>query len=112
MATTRLPDTDDSVVLVLTTERDAESAGALARVLIERRVAACVTTHEIRSVYRWGGEIVEGPEVQLLVKTTARSLPELRDVIDEVHSYDLPEVMVLEGVATTAYARWVGGEIG
>ena len=112
MPTSRLPDTDDSVVLVLTTERDGECAEALARAIIERRVGACVTTHEIRSMYRWEGEIVEGREIQLVVKTTGRSLPGLRKVIDEVHSYDLPEIVVLEGVATTAYAQWVGGEVG
>ena len=47
------------LALVLTTEGDTERASQLAETLIDRRIAACVTMQEIRSLYRWEGEVVE-----------------------------------------------------
>jgi periplasmic divalent cation tolerance protein len=102
---------EGSVVLVLTTEGDHERASALARALVDRRLAACVTMHEIRSVYRWEGSVVDGGEIQVVAKATRASVPALCRAITELHSYDLPELVVLEGRASAAYRQWVADEV-
>ncbi len=99
------------LVLVLTTEGDTERASQLAETLIDRRIAACVTMQEIRSLYRWEGEVVEDAEVQLVIKTDVATVPSVRATIDELHSYDLPEIVVLDASASAEYARWVAGEV-
>ena len=99
------------IALVMTTEGDAERAAGLADALIERRVAACVTLYDIRSVYRWEGEVVEDTEVQLVIKTDIATVARVRTAIAELHSYDIPEVVVIEGDAAADYAAWVADEV-
>ena len=99
------------LALVLTTEGDTERASQLAETLIDRRIAACVTMQEIRSLYRWEGEVVEDAEVQLVIKTDVAAVSSVRATIDELHSYDLPEIVVLDASASAEYSRWVAGEV-
>ena len=102
---------DGNLVLVLTTEGDLERASELAESLIDRRIAACVTMQEIRSLYRWEGEVVEDAEVQLVIKTDAGTVPSVRATIEELHSYDLPEVVILDAAASAEYGQWVTSEV-
>lgn len=97
--------------LVMTTAGSEEQALAIARGLVERRLAACVSVVGTAcSVYRWKGEIVEEAEKLLLVKTESRLLPELRAAIRELHSYDLPEVIALPVEdGDPAYLKWLRG---
>jgi len=104
-------DTTAGVQLVLTTEADAESARRLAQELLERRVVACVTLISVHSMYHWEGEIESADEVQLLLKTAPHRLEELRRIVAELHSYDLPEFLILDARADDAYARWIGDAV-
>ena len=99
------------VVIVLTTEASGDLARSLARNLVERRLAACVSFRELRSIYRWNGDIVEDDEVQLAIKTSPTSVDGLVATITELHSYDVPEILVMEARAAASYAAWVSGEV-
>jgi periplasmic divalent cation tolerance protein len=100
-------DTTTNMCLVLTTEGDVASARRLAREVLERRVVACATMIPVHSMYHWDGEIEATDEMQLVLKTAPHRLDELRGVIVELHSYDLPEFVVLRADAGDAYAQWV-----
>ena len=85
-----------SVLLVLTNLPDHEAAVALARTLVERRLAACVNVlGECRSVYRWQGKIEEAAEVPVLIKTSEDAYPELERSLRELHPYELPEIVAV-----------------
>ena len=95
--------------LVLTTASSKEEARRLAKTLVERRLAACVNiVPNINSIYRWKEKVEESQEFLLLMKTTESAIPKLRDAIQELHSYEVPECIVLlieEG--STAYLDWI-----
>jgi len=85
-----------SVLLVLTNLPDRESAVALARTLVERRLAACVNVlGECTSVYRWQGKIEEAAEVPVLIKTSEDAYPALERSLRELHPYELPEIIAV-----------------
>ncbi len=82
--------------MVLSTHADIASARALARELVERRLAACVNVLEgAVSIYRWNGAVEEAREVLLVIKTSAFALSELERACAQLHSYDTPEWVVL-----------------
>src|SRR5688572_7299213 len=97
------------VVLVLTTIAADADGTALARTLIDERLAACVNIlPAMTSVYRWKGVVEQDREQQLVIKTTADRLAALEARIRELHSYELPEFLVMtvdEG--SSAYLAWV-----
>jgi periplasmic divalent cation tolerance protein len=83
--------------LVLTTAGSADEARKLAEALVDRRLAACVNiVPQIESVYRWQGKVERAAEWLLIIKTQASAYKRVRDAIKELHSYDLPECVMLE----------------
>ena len=95
-------------VTVLTTVDGAEAAKAMARALVERRLAACVQSAPITSCYAWEGRINEDAEVLLLIKTRAELYPQVEAAIGELHAYATPEIVCLPIVmGSRAYLDWI-----
>jgi periplasmic divalent cation tolerance protein len=101
-------------VVALSTVASAEDAERLARVLVERRLAACVNVVPgVVSHYRWRDALQRDQEQLLVIKTRAERLPALRAVFAELHPYDLPELVALAVAGgSDAYLRWLDGETG
>jgi periplasmic divalent cation tolerance protein len=99
--------------IVLTTAGSQEEAHAIAHALVQRRLAACVNIlPSMESVYRWQGKVESAQEWMLIVKTTEAGFPVVRDAILELHSYDLPEcVMLAIEDGSTEYLKWIGQSV-
>jgi periplasmic divalent cation tolerance protein len=100
-------------ILVLTTASSKDEAQKIGRVLVERLLAACVTVvPQVRSIYRWEGEIEEAEEWLLILKTTRGAFERVRDAIVELHSYDVPECISLSiEDGSVAYLSWMGQSV-
>ena len=100
--------------LVVTTTSSQEEARRIANALVERRLAACVNiVSKIDSIYRWKGKVEEAQEWLLIIKTTAAGFERVRDVIRELHSYELPEcVCVSIEDGGPEYLKWIGESVG
>jgi len=100
------------VLVVLVTGPDAAQAAALARALVEERLAACGNVvPAIRSIYRWEGKVQDESEALLLLKTTRARFPALRERVLAMHPYRVPEVVALPVEAgAEPYLAWVAGE--
>ena len=96
-----------TIRLVLTTCADQASADQLARHLLKQRLVACVSLLPATSYYHWQGELQRDQEVQMVIKTTADQLPRLLKVLTRQHSYEVPELVVLEAGAAGAYGAWL-----
>ena len=99
-------------LVVLSNLPDRSTALELARVLVERRLAACVNVlAECTSVYRWQEAIETAAEVPVLIKTTSERYPALEQAILELHPYELPEIVAvpLQG-GLPGYLQWVAAQ--
>ena len=103
----------DNCLLVLTNMPDRESALALARSLIGKRLAACINVlNGCTSVYRWQDQIQADAEVPVLIKTCAGRFAALREEILALHPYELPEIIALSiGQGHQPYLEWVRSEV-
>jgi periplasmic divalent cation tolerance protein len=95
--------------LVLVTAPNQTDARAIARALVGDGLAACVNVlGPIRSIYRWRGDIEDEAEYLLLIKTRARLYARLERRVQELHSYEVPEVIALAIEAGSApYLKWL-----
>jgi periplasmic divalent cation tolerance protein len=98
-----------NVRIVLTTTGTQEEARKIAHALVERRLAACVNlVPHLESVYRWQDKVESAQEWLLLIKTQADLFERVRDAVIELHSYDLPECVMLEvGAGSREYLDWI-----
>src|SRR5262249_20944688 len=81
-------------IVVLSTCASEEEADRLARMLVERRLAACVNVlPNMRSVYRWNGAIESAVECLLVIKSCRAQFDSLRAALEAAHSYELPEAL-------------------
>jgi periplasmic divalent cation tolerance protein len=95
--------------IILSTAGSEEEARRIAQALVDRELAACVNVvGPIRSVYRWKGAVENASEHLLIIKTTAAAFPRVRDAIREMHSYELPECVMLSVEAGSEdYLKWI-----
>jgi periplasmic divalent cation tolerance protein len=101
-------------IVVLSTCAEQEDAERLARVLVERGLAACVSVVPgVRSFYRWKGKIDSTGEFLLIIKSSREMFPALRAEVEKSHPYEVPELLALPVVAGTEnYLAWLQGNLG
>ena len=104
--------TDKRIVLT-TTNGDKKDAQKLAQMLVERRLAACVNVlGPILSVFRWQEKVEWEEEFLLVIKTTANGAAAIQTALPELHSYELPECVVLPIEAGSAkYLDWIAANV-
>ena len=106
-----MPTVLTNYIVVITTVPDDEQASRLARVLVERQLAACVQASAITSTYRWQGAIETGREVRLMIKAKSVDYDAIQACIVELHSYQNPQIIALPIVAgARSYLDWIDAE--
>ena len=87
---------------------DREEARDIARRLVEAELAAGAQILPIDSIYRWHRDIVEDSEWLMLVKTRRDRFQAIESVVNEMHSYDVPPVLMIEmDGASGPYLAWI-----
>lgn len=95
-------------IVLVTTASEAE-ARKIAQTLVQEKLAACVNFLPVSSIYTWDGQVQQEQEWQLLIKTRLSQYSALEARIQQLHTYEVPEIIaipILQGSA--AYLQWVG----
>ncbi|MHA1594968.1 MAG: divalent-cation tolerance protein CutA [Candidatus Baldrarchaeia archaeon] len=97
-------------VLIITTTPSRESALRIAKVLLDRKLVACVSILEnAKSLYWWEGKIEEAVEYVLMIKTTKKKSKSAISVIKKEHPYEVPEAIILPIIdGLEDYLKWIG----
>ena len=98
----------DYAVVVVTTD-SKESAKMLAKILLEKHLAASVQLFPIESLYWWEGAVHDEHETVLLIKSKTALFGEIKATIKENHDYQVPEILqlpILDGLPE--YLDWIG----
>ena len=100
---------ENDYYVVMNTCPDAASAEKIARVLVERKLAACVNILPgLRSVYTWKGVCENADEHLLIIKTVSAAYPALEQAVLELHPYELPEIIAVPIAAgLSGYLAWI-----
>lgn len=96
------------LAILVTTIDCAEKARDLARAALAERLAACVQVAPVTSHYLWKGDVCEEGEFLLQMKHRAEDYPALAALVRRLHSYETPEILMIEvAAADAAYAAWL-----
>ncbi len=100
------------VVTVLMTAPGVAEAEAVVRRLVEERLIACgnILPGAV-SIYQWEGELHRDEESVVILKTVRGLLQRMLKRAEQLHPYDVPELLVLDVVdGAGAYLAWVREE--
>ena len=97
------------MLIVLNTTPNIEEAESLARKIVEAKLAACVQIlPKMKTFYFWENEVQTDSEHLLLVKTLEENFDDLEKFIQEHHSYEIPEIVVLSAKKVSdSYLDWM-----
>lgn len=97
-------------IVVFVTASSRLEAEKIAQVLVEEKLAACVSLIPIHSIYTWESELCREDEWQLTIKTTLRQFEPLEIRIKQLHSYKVPEIIALPIIkGSVSYLNWISG---
>lgn len=96
-------------IVIMSTVSGATEGQKIAEELVNRSLAACVNVLPgVTSYYKWQGKTEVSNELVMLIKTRASNYGEVRDVIKELHSYEVPEIVALPITnGDESYLKWI-----
>ncbi len=101
-------------IVVFITVADEEEARLISRVLLKQRKAACANIIPGgNSLFWWQEKIDSARESLLVIKTRSALLDEVIQLVKEIHSYDVPEIIALPIIGGNRdYLEWIDNETG
>ncbi len=99
-------------VEVIVTGPPGEQLAGIARTLVAERIIACgQITPQVRSIFRWEGQVNDEAESRAHLHTVARLVPELTRRVRELHPYDVPCIIAMPLIGgDPGYLAWVAAE--
>ena len=97
-----------NTIAIVTTTGQLDEARLMARMLVERGLAACAQITPIESFFLWEGTVHNEQEFRVLFKTTGDRYAEVEQAIRALHSYALPAIHAETlGPVYPPYAEWI-----
>ena len=98
------------IVFVTAPIKEADKIG---KAVVGKKLAACVNIIEnIKSIYWWEGKINNEKESLLIFKTVEKEVNNLILYIKDIHSYDVPEVVVVDiKDGNNDYLNWISSSV-
>jgi len=98
-------------LIVVFSTAPLDKSELLARMLVEKRIVACVNIVPVRSYYRWKGDFCDEQEHLLIAKTTRENAEKVIEAIKDLHPYEVPEIIALPVIdGYPPYREWVTQE--
>lgn len=97
------------IIVIYCTVPEKKLAKDITKILMKHKLAACVSMVEnVKSVFSWDGEICEEKEILLMIKTRRANYGKIKLVIEDMHSYTVPEIIALPIVdCSEDYLKWL-----
>ncbi len=95
------------LLLLITTESSKKIAKKIGKILVKKKLAACVSIKEIHSIYRWGSEIEQSKEFEIVIKSKSSKLNLLINTLKEELTYKLPQFIYKSFDSEINYYKWI-----
>ncbi len=99
------------VLVLITTESNKKNALRVAKLLLQNKLAACVSIKQIFSIYAWDDEIAETKEFEITIKSKPEFTESLVDFLHEISTYDVPQIIYKKFNSDIKYHDWLNKTI-
>ena len=97
------------IIVIYCTVPNKKLAKSITKIIMRHKLAACVSmVDRVQSVFSWDGEICEEKEILMMIKTRRANYGKVKLVIEDIHSYSVPEIIALPIVdCSEDYLKWL-----
>jgi periplasmic divalent cation tolerance protein len=99
------------VLIMITTESSKANALRLAKLLIQKKLAACVSMKQISSIYEWNDDIEETKEIEITIKSKPELKDDLIDFLHQISTYDIPQIIYKKYHSEMKFYEWLNKNI-
>ena len=99
------------LLVMITTESSKENALRMAKLLIQNKIAACVSIKQIFSIYEWNDQIEETKEFELTIKSKPEFKDDLINFLNQISTYDVPQIIYKKYHSEKKYYEWLNKTI-
>ena len=92
---------------MITTESSKTNALRMAKLLIQNKLAACVSIRQIFSIYEWDDDIEETKEFEITIKSKPEFKGNLIEVLKKISKYDVPQIIYKNYHSEMEYYDWI-----
>ena len=79
----------------------------IVKLLLKKKLAACVSLKDIYSIYKWNGNIEESKEVEIIIKSKPDLLIEIKSFLQKHSSNKVPQIIYKSFNSERKYLNWV-----
>ena len=97
--------------MMITTESSKKNALRLAKLLVQNKLAACVSIKQIFSIYEWDDDIEETKEFEITIKSKLEFKDFLIEFLNKNSTYDVPQIIYKKYHAEMKYYHWLNNTI-
>ena len=95
------------VLVIITTESSRANAMRMAKLLIQNKLAACVSIKQIFSIYDWDDDIKETKEFEITIKSKPEFKDNLIKLLNKISTYDVPQIIYKTYYSEVKYYDWI-----
>ena len=99
------------VLVMITTESNKKNALRVAKLLIQNKLAVCVSIKQIFSIYEWENDIEETKEFEITIKSKPEFKDDLIDFLHKISTYDVPQIIYKNFNSDIKYYVWLNKTI-
>ena len=99
------------ILVMVTTESSKKNAFRMAKLLIQNKLAACVSIKQIFSIYEWCDDIQETKEFELNIKSKPEFKDHLIEFFNKNSTYDVPQIIYKKYYSDMKYFDWLNQAI-
>lgn len=100
---------NNNFIIILVTTKDKQEAERITQTLLNQRLIACGNVvNPVYSFFQWSGKIEKAEECLVIMKSRADLFERIVEQVKCLHSYEVPEILVLPIVAgSKTYFDWL-----
>ena len=97
----------NNILVLITTESDKKKAKYVAKLLVKKKLAACVSIKKIFSIYQWNDNIEETKEFEIKIKSKPALKDELIMFLQKITSQEIPQIIFKKFKSEDSYYKWL-----
>ena len=96
-----------SMIFVFITCPNRSEAKKISLHLLKAKLVACTQIFPIDSSYWWKNKIKHAKEWMIIAKSVGNNFSRIKTHVKKLHSYKVPEIVMIDAKADERYARWI-----